>query len=386
MSTLRRVGAAGLAVSLLLVDVQAFLLSSFRPPTRGKPSTVCPPASLPPLATGGKHPPSFALVSYPLVHPGILSAVPIRTRPSSTIASASTMPDVRAYGNEEEGDIEIAWFEALQAYGGDAKPYDPLLRILSSVSSWKQFRTQVENAWVTARVESDGDRGRLIFKLEAYLDALQEYMHVHTLFTEVLMPTANGCDGMFMERVRMEAFEAAQTAIRSKQEQYLATHVAFWADLAAVLRSQEDIPVGEVAKLDQVSPLPAPYGQGESGLVLLPMPSLLEWTRDELGGGVEEQVGALLLFSSVVLPALERVKKEKSRESLVEYASMWGRLWRKAGRWFGSDTESVEFLDDLYRQTGGRVETNDDVTRTGISLAGVGRVERKGMEEAWLQE
>jgi hypothetical protein len=86
----------------------------------------------------------------------------------------------------------------------------------------------------------------------------------------------------------------------------------------------------------------------------------------------------------VVLPALEKVKKEKSMESLVGYASMWGRLWRKAGRWFGSDAESVEFLEDLYKQTGGRVETNDDVTRTGISLPGVAKVERKGMEDAWL--
>ena len=67
------------------------------------------------------------------------------------------------------------------------------------------------------------------------------------------------------------------------------------------------------------------------------------------------------------------------------YASMWGRLWRKAGRWFGSDAESVVFLEDLYRQ-GGRVETKDDVTRTGISLVGVEKVQRGGLEDAWLQK
>jgi len=391
MATLRHV-AAGLALSLLLlVDVQAFLLPSARPPTtRGKQSISCggqcAALTLSPSMLYGKAPLCLTVVSNPLSPPGTRSVVPVRTRPSSTITAATTMPNVLAYGNEEEEDVEVAWFEALQAYGGDAKPYDPLLKILSGVSSWKQFQTKVENDWVIARVESDGDRGRLSFKLEEYLDALREYMYVHTLFTDVLAPTANGCDGMFLERVRMEAFESAQTAIRSKQEEYFAAHVTFWADLAAVLRSQEDIPLGEVAKLDQASPLPAPYGQGESGLVLLPMPSLLEWTRDEVGGGVEEQVGALLLFKSVVVPALERVKKEKSREALMGYASMWGRLWRKAGRWFGSDAESVGFLEELYRGTGGRVETNDDVARTGISLMGVGRVERGGMEDAWLQK
>ncbi len=294
------------------------------------------------------------------------------------LASSATT----AFPTEE--DAEVPWFEALQAYAED-RPYDPLLKGLVGLS-WKQFQTKTENDWVTTRVESDGDRVRVTYKLERYLEALQEYMHAHTLFTQVLDPTANGCDGMFLERVRMDAFQSAQRVVQAKQEDYFAAHVRFWADLAAVLRSQEDIPLGDVPKLGQVAQLPVPYGQGENALVLLPLPALLEWKRDELGGGVEEQVGALMLFKSVVLPALESLKRDTSKERFLAYASVLGRIWRKAGRWFGTDPESKEFLDDIYSKARGRVATNDDPGRTGITVPGMLQVQRRGLEDVWLEK
>lgn len=97
-------------------------------------------------------------------------------------------------------------------------------------------------------------------------------------------------------------------------------------------------------------------------------------------------MGAVLLLKAAVLPALETAKRERSKESFSRYAKLWGRLWRKAGTWFGADPESSAFLEELYRSTGGRVAMNDDSSRTGLSLAGVGPVERRGMEDAWLQE
>ncbi|TFJ88245.1 hypothetical protein NSK_000595 [Nannochloropsis salina CCMP1776] len=315
----------------------------------------------------------------------LVSGAPVAAPVTATAASVA--PDLE-FGKSgiEEGDVDVEWFEALQAYGRDSRPSDPLLKLLAGVSSWRQFETRVENEWVTDRVECEEDRDRLKMKLGDFMDALQEYVHAHTLFTQVLSPTANGCDGMFLERVRFEAFESAQSTIRRKQEGYLAAHVRFWADLAAVLRSQEDIPQGGVAQLDQAIALPAPYGQGDSGIVSLPPPSLFPWALDEVGGGVEDQVGAVLLLKAAVLPALETAKRERSEESFSRYAKLWGRLWRKAGTWFGADTESSAFLEELYRSTGGRVAMNDDPSRTGLSLAGVGPVERRGMEDAWLQE
>ncbi len=300
--------------------------------------------------------------------------------------------------DDEEADAELHWFGDLQAYargrassssssasasaGGDA-----FFQALSEAPSWLQFATRVENEWVSALVEGDTDRARLALRLEALLAALREYAEAQALFARVLAPDANGCDGLFLERVRLDAFGAAQLALGEKRAEYVEAHVRFWSDLAAVLKSQEDVPLGEVPRLGQTVALPAPYGQAEGdALALLPVPGLVAWDRrDELGGGAEEQVAALLLFRTVTLPALERVKKERSKESLLEYASALGRLWRKAGRWFGEDPESRAYLDDLYAAVKGKIATNDDPNRTGITTPGVFQVERRGIEDVWLE-
>lgn len=300
--------------------------------------------------------------------------------------------------DEEEAAAEVEWFGDLQAYagaraagagaqGGDGSGGDAFFQSMAEAASWLQFCTRCENEWVLARVEGGADRARLQMKLEGLLAALQGYAEAHALFSRVLAPEANGCDGLFLERVRLDAFSAAQLALADKKEAYLEAHVRFWADLAAVLRSQEDVPLGEQPRLGQTAALPAPYGQAAGdALALLPTPGVLAWDqRDELGGGVEEQVAGLLLFRTLALPALEKLKRGTTRENLVAYASALGRLWRKAGRWFGEDLESRAFLDELYMSTNGRVATGDDPNATGISTPGVFQVQRRGLEDAWLE-
>lgn len=308
-------------------------------------------------------------------------------RPRPLGASTAVGVGVGVSVEDEEAEAAVAWFEDLQAFARSKPAGDAFFQALASAPSWLQFATRAENEWVAARVEGGADRARLAMKLEGLLEALKEYAEAHALFTRVLAPEANGCDGLFLERVRLDAFGAAQLALGEKKEVYLEAHVRFWADLAAVLKSQEDVPLGERPKLGQAATLPQPYGQAEGdALALLPMPGLLAWeTRDELGGGVEEQVAGLLLFRTLALPALEKLKRDKSRENLVGYASALGRLWRKAGRWFGEDRESRAYLDDLLAATKGRVGTSDDPNRTGITTPGVFQVQRRGIEDAWLE-
>jgi hypothetical protein len=313
-------------------------------------------------------------------------------RAAGPLALASTASwregEVGKSVDEEEAEAELKWFEDLQAYArGRGTGGDAFFQAMVEAPSWLAFATRCENEWVSARVEGGADRARVGMKLEGLLEALKEYAEAHALFTRVLAPEANGCDGLFLERVRLDAFGAAQLALGEKKEAYVEAHVRFWSDLAAVLKSQEDVPLGELPRLGQAAGLPQPYGQAEGdALALLPTPGLLAWDRrDELGGGVEEQVAALLLFRTLALPALERLKREGSRENLLAYASALGRLWRKAGRWFGEDVESRAFLDELFASTKGRVATNDDPNRTGIATPGVFQVQRGGIEDAWLE-
>lgn len=261
---------------------------------------------------------------------------------------------------------------------------DPLFKNMQG-KSWGDLVARAQKEYVEKRVEGRMHQDRLAEKLNGLFDALLEYVERYAVVEALLYPSPNPDEPYTVDVGRVDVYTSAYEELTALRTAYLEAHLDFWSDLTAVLKSQEDIPAGgfKVGN-DVTSDLPAPFGSGEAGLVLLPVPPLLDWKKNDFGG-VEDQIADLMALKLLVLPQIDAMRTGRGAgAALAKYTeTLAQRFWRKGPKWAGRDKAAQSYV--AAQNAEGNVVPKDPAA-TGIRVPGVEDVRKKGMEDKWLEE